>query len=491
MDNITEETMAVTTNLDDLIAQGGTADKKIGVLVGNNLGNNTLLVKVPMHEFFEISEVANERNLEGRADLAGAETAQRPLDTKHAQKLAIYVLKGLANALANRYRRQGVPVPDALERIQRTLGKQPYLALQPLTANVRTCELGGKGIRVERTDNGLVYVYISSKDVLWVVDGQHRRFALQMLFEFLRIVTQSHRFPKRPALYPVGKDPVVPTDELPIWMQIFEVARGDCTIMVEVHLGLHVDQERQLFHDLNNLTKKVEASLAFQYDQSNPVNRWIKDELVDNNLLRASILESDLTDWHDDKGYISRKDLIAINAILFLNKTNVSGANPQEVDDKREFARNFWEAVNQIDDLFEDGAKQATVAAQPVVVKALAKLAYDFGFGKKTQDQKTLHTLIEGIPQIDFSHENPMWRYYEFSMEDRKKRGLTGLEEYLPNEKGANRDIGAYNDKDRVFRFGSKHNDIYPIIGDMIRWRLSLPRRSFKVAAETEETFAA
>ncbi len=491
MDSIAEESMAVTTDLDELIAHGGTAEKKIGVLVGNNLGSNTLLVKVPMHEFFEISEVANERNLEGRADLVGEVTAQRPLDTKHAQKLAVYVLKGLGNALANRYRRQGVPIPDALERIQRTLGKQPYLALQPLTANIRTCEFGGKGIRVEKSDNGLVYVYIASKDVLWIVDGQHRRFALQMLFEFLRVVTQSHRFPKRPALYPVGKDPMVPTDELPIWMQIFEVARGDCTIMVEVHLGLHVDQERQLFHDLNNLTKKVEASLAFQYDQSNPVNRWIKDELVDNNLLKASILESDISDWHDDKGYISRKDLIAINAILFLNKTNVSGANPQEVDEKRDFARNFWEAVNQIDDLFEDGAKQSTVAAQSVVLKALAKLAYDFGYGKKTQDQKALRTLIEGVPQIDFSHENPMWRYYEFSAEDRKKRGLAGLEDYLPNEKGANRDIGAYNDKDRVFRFGSKHNDIYPIIGDMIRWRLSLPRRPFKAAAEAEENFAA
>ena len=26
-------------------------------------------------------------------------------------------------------------------------------------------------------------------------------------------------------------------------------------------------------------------------------------------------------------------------------------------------------------------------------------------------------------------------------------------------------------------RFGAKHNDIYPIIGDMIRWKLKLPNR--------------
>jgi hypothetical protein len=26
-------------------------------------------------------------------------------------------------------------------------------------------------------------------------------------------------------------------------------------------------------------------------------------------------------------------------------------------------------------------------------------------------------------------------------------------------------------------RFGAKHNDIYPIIGDMIRWKLDFPSR--------------
>lgn len=26
-------------------------------------------------------------------------------------------------------------------------------------------------------------------------------------------------------------------------------------------------------------------------------------------------------------------------------------------------------------------------------------------------------------------------------------------------------------------RFGAKQNDIYPVIGDMIRWKLNLPNR--------------
>jgi hypothetical protein len=29
-------------------------------------------------------------------------------------------------------------------------------------------------------------------------------------------------------------------------------------------------------------------------------------------------------------------------------------------------------------------------------------------------------------------------------------------------------------------RFGNKHNDIYPILADMIRWKLDLPNRHKK-----------
>ncbi|MGH7916978.1 MAG: DNA sulfur modification protein DndB [Candidatus Binataceae bacterium] len=470
--------MGVTTDLNELIAKGGTADKKLGSLVGHNLGSNTLLVKVPMHEVREISEVANERSLANRADLIGEGIAQRNLDTKHAQKLAVYLLKGLANATANRYRLRGQPMPTTLEAIQRTLGKQPYLAMQPITANIRTCEFGGKGLRFEPSEDGLVYVYISNKDVLWVVDGQHRRFAMQMLFDYLRALLTNHRYPKRPSLYSVmGAGEDVSADELHIWMELYEVARTICTVMVEVHLGLDVEQERQLFHDLNNLTKKVESSLAFQFDQSNPVNLWIKEELVDSGFLKADVKDRDVTDWVDDKGFIARKDLIAVNAILFLNKTNVNGAKPQDVDEKREFARTFWDAVNEIDAFGEDKAKQKTIAAQPVVLKALAKLAYDFGYGKSQKNEQNLETLLKSIPRLNVSHDEPMWRYYQLDDNGRKQWGLSGLESYLPAEEGGNRDIGAYNEADHVMRFGSKHNDIYPILGDMIRWKLGLSSR--------------
>jgi hypothetical protein len=92
---------------------------------------------------------------------------------------------------------------------------------------------------------------------------------------------------------------------------------------------------------------------------------------------------------------------------------------------------------------------------------------------------------MDGIGKFDFSHNNPVWQYYEMTEEDRVKNNLQGLREYLPSDdEGYNRDIGKFDPSTGWMRFGAKHNDIYPIIGDMIRWSLGLPRRGQKETAD-------
>jgi hypothetical protein len=71
-----------------------------------------------------------------------------------------------------------------------------------------------------------------------------------------------------------------------------------------------------------------------------------------------------------------------------------------------------------------------------------------------------------------------MWRFYTLTEQERTDNNLTTLKEYLPSDdEGKNLDLGAYDANANTFRFGAKHNDIYPIIGDMIRWKLDLPIR--------------
>src|SRR6185437_7983062 len=75
--------------LDDILDAGDTSEKPMKVFIGHNLGNRTFLMQMPMHEFYSMSEVANDPGRDGDT------LAQRKLDPTHAQKLAVYILKGL------------------------------------------------------------------------------------------------------------------------------------------------------------------------------------------------------------------------------------------------------------------------------------------------------------------------------------------------------------------------------------------------------------
>lgn len=478
--SISPSVPTVTHNLDDLLEQGDHSGRPFNVIVGSNMGNRTLLMSVPMADFHRMSEVANRKNLDARPAYSEEPIAQRRLDESHSKKLALFILKGLVNSVRRKYQKVGDAISPTLNAIQQDIGSQPYIAMQPITANIRNCQFGGEGLRYER-NGGMITVYLSDKHVLWVIDGQHRRHAMQLVFDFLNTVRNSGKYPRKPALYlPTDDERREPTpEELSVWTAAYEAARTDCFIVIETHLGLDPEQERQLFHDLNNLTKTVETSLVFQFDNSNPVNLFIKTTLIDEGVLKAQIVDSDNPhDWHKDEGVISRKDLIAINAILFLNKTTISGAAPSEIQSKKSYAVRFWGAVSAIPHWGEAGAKKNTVAAQPVVLKSLAKLAYDFGYGREA-NESYLDLLLSSIEDgnIDFSHHNPMWRFFELT-DAEKDQLCPGLRNAVtPADLGWNLDLGSYDPVSGVMRFGAKHNDIQRHLGDIIRWKVGLPKR--------------
>jgi hypothetical protein len=429
-----------------------------------------------------MSEVANDVGRDGDT------VAQRKLDPVHAHKLALYILKGLVSAAIERREILNRPQSEALQEVMKRLGKQPYMAIQPLVVNIRNCNPRGVDIRGDRMldsrteETASFKVFLSQRHVLWVVDGQHRRKAMQLVFEFLESVRASRTYPKKGNLSGALDGETVPPEELKVWEECFEVARTYCTLVIEVHLGLVPEEERQLFHDLNRLGKKVDTNLALQFDNSNPINLFIKEQLIDK--LGLKVIETDVKQWEDDEGGIARKDVVNVNAILLLNLTNISGATPPMVEGKEEIAYRFWTAVTAIPGFGEERAREKTVAAQPVVLKAIAKLVYDLKFSNRRPDDGDDMTefLLASVTEIDFSHDNPMWRYYSMPPDERTRIGLGGLSDYLPTDEGGNRDIGAF--QGGYMRFGAKHNDITPILGDMFRWRLSLPpRRSIEARA--------
>ncbi|MFJ5625615.1 DNA sulfur modification protein DndB [Peribacillus loiseleuriae] len=461
--------------LSQLIRRSDTTDMQLKAFVCSNLGYSTLLTKMPMYDFYRMSAVANERCESGET------VAQRKLDLKHATELARYILKGLIAAAIAENSADGKVVSDTHIQLQETIGKQPYLALQPIVANLRTAGDNGENLRAQNLETveneGVgIRLWLGQKDIIWVVDGQHRRKAMQLVIDFLEEVRTEQKYPpKKSSLFPHNReDRLVSVEELSVWSQCYAITRSSSTVSIEIHLGLGILEERQLFHDLNNLAKKVEKSLALEFDSSNPVNAFIKDELIASQMVKIS--PGDIKDWNNDDGGLTRKDIVAVNAHLLLNKSNINSATPAVVQERVSVAKRFWEAVVQIHGFGEEGAKAKTVSAQPVVLKALAKLTYDFSFGRYN-DELLLSRLLDGITDLDFRHDNPMWRYYDLSDEEINSYELNGLEKYLPDNSTGNRDTGSFEDSTEWMRFGTRHNDIFPILGDMIRWKIGLPNR--------------
>jgi hypothetical protein len=275
-------------------------------------------------------------------------------------------------------------------------------------------------------------------------------------------------------LFP-AKGAEVSEDEMVIWNEAYDAARSYATLSVEVHLGLDIMQERQLFHDLNRLGKKVDPSLALQFDSSNPITAFIKNRLAGD--LAIQISDREPKDWSEDTGGLTLKDVVAINATAFMNKGNISGATPAVIEPREVQVLRLWERIIEIPHFGSDRAKEQTVAAQPVVLKALAKITYDLNFSNRKPEaaDELFDQFLDGLNTIDFSHRNPMWNYYGMSVEDREKAGLADLGRYLPPDDGANRDVGS--EQSGFMRFGAKHNDIFPLLADMIRWKLQLPSR--------------
>ncbi len=462
-------------SLDALADAGDINETPFNVFIGHNLGHRVFTMSVPFRKFADISDVANNRE-------AGP-VAQRQLDENHAKKLAIYMVKGLISAAKMRRLVSGKAVPPAFDALLRQLGEQPYFSLQPLVCNIRNIPPGGNGIggirgfrlETQSGETAAFKVFVSERHILWVVDGQHRRHAADMAMTFLDQVRQTGKYPGKGAVLFVEKGRIVTEEEMLVWNEAYEAARSYATLTVEVHLGLDIAQERQLFHDLNRLGKKVDASLAFQFDGSNPITHFIKRNLASD--LGIAVTEAEAKDWSEDTGALVLKDLVGVNAIAFLNKGNVAGATPAVIEPREPAIMDLWSRIVEIPDFASHRAKEKTVAAQPVVLKALAKIAYDLNFSNRKPDNADVlyQQFLEGLPEIDFSHSNPMWNFYALTEGERIDAKLAGLSAYLPDDTGGNRDIGSM--QGGYMRFGAKHNDIFPILADMIRWALKLPSR--------------
>ncbi len=422
-----------------------------------NLGANTMVTSLDIGSFLLQSMVGND-------PLKGPVTQRKP-DMAHAQKMAIFIFKGLVNYTLDRYRQANKDIPAEIDLIGRYLGTQPYYAWAPVVASIRD-DVRNIGVEVVAGDEGEVILKLRSNQMLWVIDGQHRRIAWKIVQDFVNQLIRDRKYSKSGGLVP-SELKQVSDDALLFWHEALAYYSERFSITIDLHFGLSIEQEKQLFHDLNNLQKTVAASQAQAFDQSNPINifthRLIEHELFTD--VKDRITYDGRVDW-EDSAWIKLDTLNAINARLLMNKTTISGAKPVEVNDREDAAWSFWEAVTKIPGIFN---RNESVAAQPALLKALARVYFELMWGRGA-DATVAESFLESIPRVDFSHNNPLWNIEQLS--DDEVATYDGLSAFLP-ENWREKSVGGK--VEGIIRFGMRHNESILVLPGIIRYLAKLP----------------
>ena len=467
--NITKNTSVIVTDIpqkdpfDDLLPADddrSSSERSYPVLISQQFGHPKITMILSMQYLMDLSAVANTRTIKERPglfeDIEPTEEGevlpdprQRDLTVSHAKDLAYFEMQGCFHAIERRFRRRGIAIPEVFEQMYKRVGAVTFAELIPFVANIRG---------TPRIDKENMQIWLSAANILWIVDGQHRLVGCKMLSDYLTEVLQTRKY-KKNGLYPPKDHDEVTSEEIRVWEMVLEEFRRS-EVTLQVNLNLNVAEEKSSFHYLNNFQKPVNPELALSFDESNPINAF-----------SAELMRRD-----DVAGkQIGKESLVAINSLLFTRKTGMKGARPADIYDKKAYAYKFWERVLEI-----PGVLEKSSAAQPVVIKALASIAYAL---LKAGDLVNLNTLFAEIPGFDFSHTNPLWRYYTMSEADREKHQLTDLATYLPPDDDGTkiRALGIYKPdskgKGGHMHWSITHNEVYPLLADMIRWKLELPPR--------------
>ena len=451
------------TSLADLLSNTTPSDRTFIGVVGNNMGHPTLSITIPVAEAIARTTVYN--------DPSSDERAQRELNEPHAHGLAQFWIHAALTAAMNDAAVSGTSVQASLNKLKEAMGPQLAFASSPWTANVRGVNpnnlstLKAKPVQGVAPGSPMVIEVLFPKNYWSLLDAQHRRAGGERAGNFMRFVASwgTYPTPKSGIKAYFGLKGVLTPEERAAWAAAL-AAFEKMTVNIELHLGLDIEGERQVFADLNNKARKVDTNLSFEFDTANPILNFIQNRL-------QSLMEQGA----------SRSDLVGVNAIAFLNKTNVTGAIPLVVAKREDTVKSMWDAIEGIEGF---GMPDETVVTQVVVQKAIAKLVYDFAFAKvKTEDERSanddhLQTLLTNLDDVDFRHSNHLWRYFTLEPPGRTATQFSGIEKYIPHtEDGliAEKDLGLYSKETGRFVFSVKHNDVYPVIADLIRFKLGLP----------------
>ncbi len=351
--------------------------------VNLNQGAPTFTGRLSLEEFVDLTVVHNRRWAEEAGESYGSVT-QREIIDSHANGLAAFMLQGLIAATIRRasdsdLSEEGV---EQLARLQNQVGQSMHYGLPQvtlvLTGNPDFAKVQGV------PSSTAMRLFLPAGRLFLVADGQHRREAARRVREFLYRVIADHRVPKGVKFYPLQEDPFTPA-ELDAWVAIQETFRSWTMISYEAHIGLSIDQARQLFTNYNCNVKPVKLDLNLTFDQSNPINQFAKDWVQAE--VKAASGGSEMFDLRQQA---------SINGFLFLGKTTIKSA-PYNIAEMLPIAKEFWTTVLQS----PEWVRPDSLLREVPVLKSLAKAWFyvflarrNSRFGKATQVRAYLRSTV-------------------------------------------------------------------------------------------------
>lgn len=322
-----------------------------------NQGQPTFTGRMTLDQFVELSVVHNKRWAEGAGESLDSVT-QRDIIEAHAAGLALFMLQGLLAATRDRARHGGVTeeVITEIERLQDHLGRGAHYGLPQVTLVLPT-EPECESIQESSGETVATRLFLMAGTLFAVADGQHRREAAWRVRDFLTELVKGRRVPKAKFIPDAGiQDQQLSNDQLEAWTQVQETFRSWTVVAYEAHIGLTVDQARQMFTNYNCHVKPVRPDLNLQFDQSNPINRFAKEWL-------KPMLET------TEAPLLDLRQLGSVNGLLFLGKTSIKTV-PYNVQSCVPTAKEFWTSLMQSPDWAK---KNGTFIHDVPVIKGLAK----------------------------------------------------------------------------------------------------------------------
>lgn len=392
-----------------------------------NQGAPTFTGRMTLEQFADITVVHNRKWVEEAGESLDQVT-QREISDPHASALAVFILKGLVNATLKRA--DGSPIAhlvDHLREIQDQIGTSKHYGIPPVTLVLpRQPEI--RQIKDQNDQDLCARMIVPAGVFFYVADGQHRREAARLVKSFLNEVIGNRHVPKGTKLYPDSGSPIS-AEMVEAWGAIQETFRGLTVVAYEAHIGLDVDEARQMFTNYNCHVKPVKAELNLDFDKSNPINLFGKE-----------LLANELKPVPDETNALDVRQVARINGFLFMGNGSIKSA-PFTIANELPIAKEFWNYVLTSPEWKRVGSYLREVP----LLKALAKAWFYVFIAKRNRRPEKAAQLRSYIRSTKFDLK---WM-----------EGIPGLKDHmLPT------------DHDPEWKFGPTHNDIVAkIVSDVLK----------------------